>query len=145
MKTSALWLALAFGVPAWAQEPVAPRACELTFASTTWWPLYRGFTGEGTIRCRDGRSLRVHVVAQGHGLSIDHWRIAHGTGRYSQLASMDDALGHFVRTRDRTHLVRDGRATAPENVRPRLALAGQGQGFDADDAIDDLRIERADR
>lgn len=143
MKTSALWLALVLAGGASAQAPPVPRACELAFASTQWWPLYRGFTGEGTIRCRDGRSLRVHVVAQGRGLSIDHWMIAHGTGRYSQLASMDDALGHFVRTRDGARLVKNGRAIAAESARPHLALAGRGNGFEADDAIDDLRIERA--
>jgi len=143
MKTSALWLACCLAGAAWAQLPAPPHACALAFASTNWWPLYRGFTGEGTIRCSDGHSVRVHVIAQGRGLSIDHWKIAHGTGRYSQLRSTDDALGHFVRTRDGTRLVKDGRATGAESARPHLALAGLGQGFDAEHAIDDLRIERA--
>ena len=144
MRKPMLWFALCVAGAVLAQAPAAPHACELTFASTNWWPLYRGFSGEGTIRCHDGQSLRVHVIGQGRTLSIDRWKIAHGTGRYSQLARMDDALGHFVRTRDGSRLVKDGRATVPEDARPHLALAGRGNGFEADDAIEDLRIERAE-
>ncbi len=143
MKRFATLLVLCFAGAAMAQAPATPQVCELAFASTNWWPLYRGFTGDGTVRCHDGRSLRVHVVAKGHGMDIDHWKIVHGRGRYSQVAGIDDTLGHFVRTRDGTRLVKDRRATVAESARPHLALAGRGNGFEADDAIDDLRIERA--
>ena len=143
MKTSVLWLMLCLTGSALAQVPSPPRACELSFASTNWWPLYRGFTGEGTVRCRDGQSMRVHVVGQGHELSVDRWKIAHGSGRYSQVTRMEDTLGHFVRTRDGSRLVKDAGAAVPEDARPHLALAGRGNGFEVDDAIEDLRIERA--
>lgn len=144
MKTPILLFAFCLAGAALVQMPAAPRGCELAFSSRSWWPLYRGFTGDGTVRCHDGRSVRVHVIAQGHGLSIDHWKIEHANGRYSQLTSMDDALGHYVRTRDGARLVKDGRGDAPESARPHLALVGRGVGFEADDDIDDLRIERAD-
>lgn len=144
MKTPILLLAFCLAGPAIAQSPVAPHACELTFSSSNWWPLYRGFTGDGTVHCRDGLDLRVHVIAQGHGLSIDHWKIRHATGRYSQLGGAGGVLGHYVRTRDGTRLVRNGRSGGPEAARPHLALDGRGDGFEADDDIDDLRIERAE-
>jgi hypothetical protein len=121
---------------AWGR-PFLP-GCELAFSARTWWPLYHGFTGDGTIRCRDGRVLLVHVVAKGPGLTIDHWNIRHGKGRYTCLRNPDDAFGRFVTARDGAQLVKSTPAAMPESERPHLALGGTDGGR----GINDLMVLR---
>ena len=119
-----------------------PAGCTLEFSTQTWWPLYGGASGIGTIRCRTGQAIAVDVIAKGPGLRIDHWKIRHGTGRYSRVRGIEDLLGHFVPAGNGVQLVRERPDDIPEDGRAHLALGGKEEGVELDQAISDLRVQR---
>jgi hypothetical protein len=125
----ALVTALAFA----AASPAASANtldCRLDFTMTGWSIFYKRSTGDGTVQCTNGQSMRVHIVAQGGGLSFGKSRIENGVGTFAGVQNIRDVLGGYATAEAHAGAVRSAKAQVVTKGPVSLALSGTGHGWD---------------
>lgn len=116
--------------------------CTLKFTSKEWSALYASATGEGTVTCKDGPTMRVAIRAQGIGITAGKWKITEGKGTFTHVARIEDVLGSYLAISGDVGVVRTGTARILTKGKVSLALAGKGEGFDVGVAISEFKISR---
>ncbi|WFC41547.1 hypothetical protein [Pseudoxanthomonas sp. SE1] len=117
-------------------------SCALEFSSKEWSALYASVVGEGTVTCKDGMSIPVAIRANGVGITAGKWKITDGTGKFTDVARIDDVLGHYLALSGDVGVVKAGTARVLSKGKVSLVLTGKGEGFDIGIAISDFRISR---
>ena len=102
--------------------------CRLRFDLTSWSIIYKRSTGTGTITCTNGQSMKVKLTANGGGLSLGKTEVKGGTGNFSDLKSIDDALGTYAQAAAGGGLAKTGEAQVMVKEGVSLSLAGAGSG-----------------
>jgi hypothetical protein len=109
----------------------ATTVCRLTYSLEGWSAIYKVARGTGTIRCEDGQSAIVAIVAHGGGFTGGTQDVENGVGRFSHTVKVEDLF--------RTYIEFTGHAGVGSNKAvearamfagtKRLSLAGSGSGI----------------
>jgi hypothetical protein len=144
-RTSFPLLAILACATAFAAAPQAQAAhreidCRLDYNLTGWSLVYKHTTGSGRISCDNGQSMPVRVSAKAVGLTAGKWHIDHGTGRFTDVRNINEALGRYVQASANAGLVKSGEAQVLSKGPVSLALAGAGAGVNLGVDIGAFRI-----
>ena len=104
--------------------------CKLQFSLTTWSAIYKHSEGNGIVHCENGKSMRVHILAEGAGLTVGKSHVDNGTGRFSDVHRIADVLGAYAQAGAHAGIVKSGTANVMTKGPVSLALAGSGEGVD---------------
>ena len=108
-----------------------PTRCHLTYDVEGWSFIYKVARGTGRIKCANGQTANVTIVAHGGGFSLGTEDVKRGRGRFSGTEKIADLYG--------TYLEIDGHAGAGAEASvdaramfkasKRLSLLGKGSGI----------------
>ncbi|MGH8259075.1 MAG: hypothetical protein ACREUG_05245 [Steroidobacteraceae bacterium] len=115
--------------------------CTMTFTMKGWSAFYQTAKGHGVIRCSNGRSMRVRLEVKGGGLTVGK-SVESGRGNFSDVASMDELLGSYVRAQAHAGAVKSAQAEVLTKGAVSLALSAKGRGWELGVAFGELKIER---
>ncbi len=115
--------------------------CTLSFTMKGWSAFYQRASGRGTIRCSDGRSMRVRLTAKGGGVTVGK-SVESGHGEFSPVAAIGDLLGSYVDAQAHAGAVNSGQVQAMTKGEVSLALSGKGHGWELGISFGELKIER---
>ena len=143
-KTLALGAALALALSAGtAQAASASLDCKLDFSLTSWSLVYKHVEGDGVVRCENGDSMPVRLVARGGGLTVGKSKIEDGHGSFTDIHRITDVLGNYAQAEAHAGLVKSGGASVLSKGDVQLALAGKGEGVDIGVDVSKLTIKEA--
>jgi hypothetical protein len=141
---SARWLAgavaLAFAMSANATE----YDCEMSFSMSGWSAFYKTSSGEGTVRCNNGQTMRVKLDAKGGGITFGKSSIENGRGEFSGVRDIGEIIGSYASAEAHAGAVKSARGQVVTKGEVSLALSGVGRGWDLGVAFGKFSIERAD-
>lgn len=115
--------------------------CTMVFTMKGWSAFYARSSGEGTIRCSDGRSMRVRLIAKGGGPTVGK-SVESGRGEFSPVASLTELLGSYAEAQAHAGAVNSGQVQVMTKGPVSLALSGKGHGWDLGVTFGELKIER---
>jgi len=118
--------------------------CKLHFSLSGWSAIYQHAEGHGQVTCEDGSSMRVNITAKGGGLTVGKSRIDHGTGRFSDVRTIQDVLGSYAQGEAHAGVVKSGTAQVLTKGTVSLALAGAGEGVDIGIDVGEFTLKRAE-
>lgn len=143
-KTLALGATLALALSAGAtQAAAADLDCKLDFSLTSWSLVYKHVEGDGVVRCENGDSMPVRLVARGGGLTVGKSKIEDGHGSFTDIRKITDVLGNYAQGEVHAGLVKSGNASVLSKGDVQLALAGHGEGVDIGIDLSKLTIKEA--
>jgi hypothetical protein len=140
-----LLLALALsGLPARAEEAKKDQeaSCTMTFTLKGWSAFYKTASGEGTITCRGGGSMKVKISAKGGGFTFGKSEVTNGTGRFFNAKSVEDCLGSYAQSEAHAGAGKSADAQALTKGDINLTLTGTGKGVDVGFAFGKFTIEK---
>lgn len=138
-----LSLALATGALAVAPAQAAPVDCKLRFSMSGWSAFYKTASGQGTITCTNGQSMRVKLRAKGGGLTVGKSTIENGVGEFSGVYGIHELLGTYVTAEAHAGAVKSAKGQVMTKGEVSLALSGTGRGWDLGVAFGKFIIKRA--
>ena len=118
--------------------------CEMSFSLKGWSAFYKTAKGSGTIRCTNGQTMRVNLVAKGGGITFGKSEIRDGRGEFSGVDNISEVLGTYVASEAHAGAAKSAKASAMSKGDVSLALAGKGKGWDIGIAFGKFVIKRAD-
>jgi hypothetical protein len=113
-----------------AQAKGADLDCKLHFSLTGWSAIYKHAEGRGVVTCENGASLPVVIEAKGAGLTVGKSKIENGTGRFTDVYSINEVLGAYAEGEAHAGVVKSGNVQLLTKGTVSLALAGNGEGID---------------
>jgi hypothetical protein len=117
--------------------------CKLHFSLNSWSIIYKQAKGHGLVECADGTSMSVYISAKGGGLTVGKSHIDNGTGKFSDVRSIDDVLGSYAEGEAHAGIVKSGDAHVLTKGTVSLALAGDGEGMDIGVDVGNFTLTRA--
>ncbi|HVT32766.1 MAG TPA: hypothetical protein VHE32_08960 [Rhodanobacteraceae bacterium] len=140
---SALALMMVAGMPRAAHADPAELECKLRFSLTGWSVIYKHAEGSGTVTCANGAAMPVRISAKGGGLTVGKSHIDNGSGKFTNVHSIDDVLGTYAQGDASIGAGKSGTAQVLTKGTVSLALAGAGEGIDIGVSVGGFTIERA--
>jgi hypothetical protein len=119
----------------------ASLKCTMSFTMQGWSAFYQTASGRGVVHCSNGRSMRVRLEAKGGGLTVGK-SIESGRGVFSDVASMEEVLGSYVRAQVQAGAVKSAQGEVLTKGPVSLALSAKGRGWELGIAFGELKIER---
>jgi hypothetical protein len=104
--------------------------CEMRFDLSGWSAFYKRSSGEGTITCNNGQSMRVRLEARGGGISFGKSRIENGVGEFSGVGDIRELLGGYASAEAHAGAGRSAKGQVVTKGEISLALSGTGKGWD---------------
>lgn len=142
MRLTFILLALALGAAS--STATARQAdCEMSFTLKGWSAFYKTAKGSGSIRCTNGQTMRVSLVAKGGGLTFGKSSITDGHGEFSGVDNISEVLGTYAASEAHAGAAKSAKASAMTKGNVSLALAGKGSGWDIGVAFGKFVIKRA--
>jgi len=120
----------------------ADTKCQMTFELKGWSAFYKTAKGSGTIKCDNGQTASVSIKATGGGLTFGKSEIVGGTGKFSDVASINEVFGSYVESDAHAGAGKSSIASAMTKGEVSLALAGTGKGVDVGFAFGKFTIEK---
>ena len=114
--------------------------CTIKFTMKGWSAFYKTSDGSGTVKCSNGRSLKVNLSAKGGGLTVGKSSIEDGHGQFSAIGSVDELFGTYVAAEAHAGAVKSAGAQVMTKGEVSLALSGTGRGVDLGVAFGALTI-----
>ncbi len=149
MKTTALVLAMSatalVTTSAIARDHDADLDCKLHYSLTGWSAIYKHAEGKGMVTCANGARMRVKIAANGGGLTVGKFHIDDGTGKFSDVHTINDVLGSYAQGEAHAGLIKSGNVQVLTKGTVSLALAGHGEGVDLGVAVGKFTLQPADR
>ena len=118
--------------------------CEMTFSMSGWSAFYKTSSGEGTVRCSNGQSMRVKLDAKGGGVSFGKSSIEDGRGEFSGVRDISEIIGGYATAEAHAGAGKSARGQVMTKGEVSLALSGVGRGWDLGVAFGRFSIERVD-
>ena len=137
---AALALAMAATLPTPAHAANADLGCKMTFSLTGWSVLYKHAEGNGTVRCENGQTARVHIEVKGAGLTAGKWHIDNGNGKFSDVHRLSDVYGSYAQGEAQAGMVKSATAQVLTKGNVSLALAGTGEGVNLGLSVGSFKI-----
>ncbi len=103
--------------------------CKMHFSLEGWAALYKHAEGHGVISCDNGRTVNVNIVAIGGGLTAGKYKVENGTGKFSDVSSIDQLFGDYAQGEANAGVVKSRYRADPDqgHLNPRtLPAAGEG-------------------
>lgn len=104
--------------------------CTIQFSMKGWSAFYKTADGAGTIKCSNGRSMKVSLSAKGGGLTVGKSSIEDGRGEFSAIGDVDELFGTYVAAEAHAGAVKSAGAQVMTKGEVSLALSGTGRGVD---------------
>lgn len=146
MKRKALWMALTLAPLAAAGVSGAQAAqtmkCTMKFTLSGWSAIYQTADGNGTVKCANGQSMKVHISAKGGGLTVGKYELDDGVGHFSGVSNIDDVLGGYATANAHVGVVGSSHAAAMTKGNVSLALTGTGKGWDIGAGFEGFTISK---
>jgi len=133
-----LLLAVSLPTPAVADE----IDCTLRFSMSGWSVFYKRSTGNGTISCDNGQSMKVSIEARGGGLTFGKSTIENGIGEFSGVHDISELVGGYATAEAHAGAVKSAKAQVVTKGEVSLALSGTGKGWDVGVAFGSFIIKR---
>jgi len=108
----------------------ADLGCMMQFSLSTWSLIYKQSEGHGLVTCQNGQSMHVKIVARGGGLTVGKSHIDDGKGRFTDVHSISEILGHYGDAEAQAGAGRASEAQVLTKGEVSLALSGTGEGID---------------
>jgi hypothetical protein len=134
-------LALALCVPA-APAAASDYDCRMRFSLRGWSAFYKTASGEGTITCNNGQTMRVRLAARGGGITFGRSSIEDGVGEFSGVRDIAEVLGNYASAEAHAGAGRSAKGQVMTKGPVSLALSGTGRGWDLGIAFGRFTIER---
>lgn len=115
--------------------------CAMTFSMEGWAAFYQTASGRGVIRCSNGHSMKVRLQAKGGGPVVGK-SIEQGHGEFSEVSSIEELLGSYIRAQAEAGAVKSGQAEVLTKGPVSLALSAKGRGWELGVAFGEFKIER---
>ncbi len=135
-------LSALFFLAAASNAAAAEADCTMSFQLKGWSAFYKTAKGSGTIRCNNGQTLRVSLVAKGGGITFGKSSITDGRGEFSGIDNISEVLGTYVASEAHAGAAKSAKASAMTKGNVSLALAGKGKGWDLGVAFGKFVIAR---
>ena len=116
--------------------------CTMTFTLKGWSAFYKTASGEGTITCHGGGSMKVKISAKGGGFTFGKSEVTNGTGRFFGAKSVEDCLGSYAQSEAHAGAGKSADAQALTKGDINLTLTGTGKGVDVGFAFGKFTIEK---
>lgn len=116
--------------------------CKLRFSLSGWSAILQHAEGTGTVTCENGQRVPVKISAKGVGLTAGKSRVDNGTGKFTDVRTIDDVFGTYARGEAHAGVGKSGTAQVLTKGTVSLALAGSGEGIDLGIAVGGFTIER---
>lgn len=136
---AALAAAISFASPAHAAKELE---CTMRFSLAGWSAFYKTASGEGTVRCNNGQTMKVTIETRGGGLTFGKSEIKDGVGRFSEVYDIEQVLGSYASAGAHAGAVNSAEAQALTKGPVSLALSGKGSGWDLGVAFGKFTISR---
>jgi hypothetical protein len=120
----------------------AEADCKMSFQLKGWSAFYKTAKGSGTVRCNNGQTMRVTLVAKGGGITFGKSSITDGRGEFSGIDNISEILGTYVASEAHAGAAKSAKASAMTKGNVSLALAGKGKGWDLGVAFGKFVITR---
>jgi hypothetical protein len=117
--------------------------CTIDFTMSGWSAFYKTASGSGTVKCDNGQSMKVKLVAKGGGLTVGKSSIEDGHGEFSSVAGVREVLGSYIAAEAHAGAVESAQAQVMTKGEVSLAWSGKGRGFDLGVAFGKLRITKS--
>lgn len=107
----------------------AELSCTMTYDMSGGGAFYKHSTGEGVVKCSNGKTLAVSIEAKGGGLTFGHSEIKNGQGKFAGVADIRDVIGGYATAE--ANAGNGGDASKAQVVTKgsiSLALTGKGTG-----------------
>lgn len=124
-------------------EGAANLDCKLKFSLTTWSAILKHSEGSGVVHCENGKSMRVHILVEGAGLTVGKSHVDNGTGKFSDVHRISDVLGSYAQAGAHAGVITSGTAQVMTKGPVSLALAGKGEGVDLGIDVGKFTLSRA--
>lgn len=104
-------------------------SCTMTYKMSGWSFVYKRYTGEGRISCRNGQHAKVGLSSNSIGFTLGKSEIE-GTGVFSAVRNLNEIYGNYVALEGHAGLTGsvDGQILTSGEIS--LALSGKGRGVD---------------
>jgi hypothetical protein len=127
--------------------PAAPSVaaevdCRMRFSLSGWSAFYKTASGEGTVTCDNGQSMRVRLTARGGGITFGRSSIEDGVGEFSGVRDIDEVLGQYASAEAHAGAVRSAKGQVMTKGPVSLAMSGTGRGWDLGVAFGRFTIAR---
>jgi hypothetical protein len=116
--------------------------CTMRFSLAGWSAFYKTASGEGTVRCSDGKTMKVRIETRGGGFTFGKSQIKDGVGRFSEVYDIEHVLGAYASAGAHAGAVNSAEAQALTKGPVSLALSGKGSGWDLGVAFGKFTISR---
>lgn len=117
--------------------------CKLRFSLESWSIIYKHSEGHGVVTCANGTSVPVVISAKGGGLTVGKSKIDNGSGRFTDVHTIDDVLGSYAQGGAHAGAIKSGAAQILTKGTVSLALAGAGEGIDLGIDVGEFTLARA--
>jgi hypothetical protein len=117
-------------------------SCTMTFNMQGWSAFYKTASGNGTIHCSNGKSMKVKLEAKGGGLTVGKSSIEDGQGKFSAVGTTDELFGTYVAAEAHAGAVKSSGVQVMTKGEVSLALSGTGRGFDLGIAFGAMTISQ---
>jgi hypothetical protein len=114
--------------------------CSIKFTLKGWSAFYKTADGTGTVKCSNGRSIKVSLSGKGGGLTVGKSSIEEGHGQFSAISDMAELFGTYVAAEAHAGAVKSAGAQVMTKGEVSLALSGTGRGIDLGIAFGALTI-----
>jgi hypothetical protein len=104
--------------------------CTIKFSMKGWSAFYKTADGAGTIKCSNGRSMKVTLSAKGGGLTVGKSSIEDGRGQFSAISNVDELFGTYFAAEAHAGAVKSAGAQVMTKGEVSVALSGTGRGVD---------------
>lgn len=116
--------------------------CQMRFSTSGWSVFYKTASGDGTVTCSNGQSMRVRISAKGGGLTVGKSSIENGIGEFSGVHSINEVLGSYASAEAHAGAVKSAKGQVMTKGEVSLALSGKGRGWDLGVAFGKFTIRR---
>jgi hypothetical protein len=121
----------------------ADLVCKLQYKVKGWSALVKVADGTGTITCADGTTKTVTLKLRSVGATIGKSQVDNGVGKFTDVLSIDDALGTYAQSEVHGGVGKSASAQVLTKGTVSLALAGAGEGIDLGVTVGELTIAAA--
>lgn len=132
-------LLFGFATPVFAAGPID---CELRFSMSGWSAFYKQSSGEGTVTCDNGKSMKVKISTKGGGLTFGKSTIEDGLGKFTEVYDINDVIGGYATAEAHAGANKSASARVVTKGPISLALSGKGRGWDVGVAFGSFIISK---
>jgi len=104
--------------------------CTMSYTLSSWAVFYKTSSGEGTVTCPNGQTMKVELRSEGGGFTFGKSTIDDGYGEITGVRDIRDVLGDYVSGGAHAGAGNSSAATGMTKGEVSLSLTGKGRGVD---------------